>query len=93
MVQPDVTLGLYDRCFCQGGIWSGAYATVLTASRGDKPSLRPSVPRRRFLLVCSPCIRHVVKWASSALWAVVPLRFLHRRPTVDVFGVEVEHVG
>ena len=75
-----LSLGLYDRCFCRGGIWSGAYAAGLTASRGNNPSLRPSVPRRRFPLVCPPCIRHVVKWASSALWAVVPIRLLHRRP-------------
>ena len=70
-----------------------AYATALTASRGDNPSLRPSVPRHRFLLVCPPYIRYVMKWASSALWAVVPVRLLHRRPYLDGFGVEVEHVS
>ena len=80
MVHPALTLGLYDCCFCRGVIWSGTYAAALTTSRGDKPSLRPSVPRRRRLLVCPPCIRHVMKWASSALWAVVPVRLLHRRP-------------
>ena len=71
---------LLYRCFCRGGIWSGAYAAALTASRGDNPSMRPSVPRRRFLLVCPPCIRHVMKWASRSLWAVVPVCLLHRRP-------------
>ena len=88
MVHPALSLGLYDRCFCRGGIWSGAYAAALTASRGDSPSLRPSVPRCRFLLVCPPCIRHVMKWASGALWAVVPVRLLHRHPYPRCFGVD-----
>ena len=80
MVHPALTLGLYDRCFCRDGIWSGAYTAILTASRGNNPSLHPSVPRRRFLWVCPPCIHHMMKWASSALWAVVPVHLLHRRP-------------
>ena len=71
---------LSDRCFCRGRIWSGAYAAALTASRGDNPLLRPSIPRHRFILVCPPCIRHVMKWEPNALWAVVPVRLLHRRP-------------
>src|SRR4051812_33993061 len=52
---------------------------ALTTSRGNDLSLRPSVPRRRFLWVCPPCIHHMMKWASSALWAVAPVRLLHRR--------------
>ena len=76
---PAPTLGLFDRYFWRGGTWGGACAAALTASRGNKPSVRPFVPRRR-LLVCPPCIRHMMKWTSSALWAVVHLCLPHRCP-------------
>ena len=44
------------RCFCRGGIWSGAYAVALVASRGSYPLLHPSVPRHCFLWVYPPYI-------------------------------------
>ena len=31
-------------------------------------------------LGCPPCIYHMMRWRSSALWAVVPVRLLHHRP-------------
>src|SRR5512146_135630 len=62
-------LGYYSflRCYprlCCGGSWSGTVVGALVASREDYPLLQPSVPRRCLILVCPPCIYHMMRWVS-----------------------------
>ena len=64
--------------FCFGGTKSGAADVGAWVASWR---CHPPLSRRHCLLcVCPQCIYLMMRWLSSALWAVVPLCLLHHRP-------------